>query len=295
MESVRLQPWVNHDSDIEIRYNTFSNKGLGERCISMLHWHEYYELEFYVKGGADNTINGVCCPMTVGSLALLSPNDFHRLTTGEREVGVRKLFFMASALSSEAARALTERGLPLVCRFEGEEIDRLSEKFDHLRDAFGKKDSGTAFGLFRIRNAAEAILLDVLEKAEEALPSSAPCEIVQKAVRTIHARLGEPISVAALAAEAYLSVDYFERLFRRATSLTVKEYVIETRMKRAEFLLRETELPISEVAAASGYHSETLFYRHVKRTFGVTPAGLRSRPGTVSADAVCCPDGADVP
>ncbi len=280
LESVRLQPWVNHDSDIEIRYNTFSDIGTGERCVSMLHWHEYYELEFYVKGSASNTINGVCCPMTVGSLALLSPNDFHRLTTKVSEVGMRKLFFIPSALSGEAAKALTERGAPLVCRFEGEDFARVSERFDRLRDAFMKKDRGTALGLFRIRCAAEAILLEALEKAGEALPCGAPGEVVQRAVRTIHARLAEPISVAELAAEAYLSVDYFERLFRRATSLTVKEYVIEARMKRAACLLRETELPVSEAASASGYRSETLFYRHVKRTFGVTPAELRSRSKT---------------
>ena len=46
-------------------------------------------------------------------------------------------------------------------------------------------------------------------------------------------------------------------------------------MKKAEFLLKETDEPIKEIAAKSGFSNVFYFSRMFRRFFGTTPGKLR--------------------
>ena len=46
MSIIFLAPWKNDDSEIQIRFTTFDSSA--EYWTSELHWHEYFEIEFYI-------------------------------------------------------------------------------------------------------------------------------------------------------------------------------------------------------------------------------------------------------
>ena len=48
-----------------------------------LHYHQYIEFEFIIKGNGINTQNGIPSPLTVGSAMLLTSSDFHQITINE--------------------------------------------------------------------------------------------------------------------------------------------------------------------------------------------------------------------
>ena len=52
-------------------------------------------------------------------------------------------------------------------------------------------------------------------------------------------------------------------------------YLVEWRMERARELLAGTDLTISAIADATGYHSEFSFSKAFKRVYGVTPGTVR--------------------
>ena len=62
--------------------------------------------------------------------------------------------------------------------------------------------------------------------------------MVQEYVR---ASLGQPITLASLAAIACVSPHYFCRLFRRATGLSPNQYVTGQRISRAKYLLQHSD------------------------------------------------------
>jgi len=87
----------------------------------------------------------------------------------------------------------------------------------------------------------------------------------------IDAHLGEPIDVAALARIAGLSVFHFSRQFRLSTGLTPHRYVMQRRLDGARVLLETTQLPLSEIAAATGFADQGHLTRRFRQRDGTTP------------------------
>lgn len=90
-------------------------------------------------------------------------------------------------------------------------------------------------------------------------------------IARMEANLEEPISPAQLAADAGMSTRQLERLFRRYLNRSPKRYYMETRLARARNLLMQTELPIIEVALASGFSSPSHFSKCYRAFYGSTP------------------------
>ncbi|PRX49136.1 AraC family transcriptional regulator [Prauserella shujinwangii] len=90
-------------------------------------------------------------------------------------------------------------------------------------------------------------------------------------------RLGDPLTVADLAAAATLSPFHFARSFRLSTGMAPHEFVTSRRLDRATLLLRHTTLSVAEVAYAVGYSNVGHFRRLFRRHTGILPAAARSR------------------
>lgn len=86
------------------------------------------------------------------------------------------------------------------------------------------------------------------------------------------------LSLPRLAAEAHLSEFHFARMFRASMGCTVHDWVAARRLDRARALLRETALPLADVAAACGYASASHLSQRFKAGTGATPGNYRRTP-----------------
>lgn len=84
------------------------------------------------------------------------------------------------------------------------------------------------------------------------------------------------LSLPRLAAQANLSEFHFARMFRASMGCTVHDWVAARRLDRARALLRETRLPLADIAAACGYAGASHLSRHVKTATGATPGQWRA-------------------
>lgn len=91
----------------------------------------------------------------------------------------------------------------------------------------------------------------------------------------MEAYLESPLSPAELAASAQLSVRQLERLFRNYLGTTPTRYYVELRLRRAQLLLRQTTMPIVQVAVASGFASTPHFTRCYREFFDCAPRAER--------------------
>lgn len=87
----------------------------------------------------------------------------------------------------------------------------------------------------------------------------------------------EGLSLTALADELGTSERQASRLFRSELGTTFREHLASLRLERAKRLLRETDLPVIEVAAETGWGSLGHFTTTFRRRTGLTPTGYRSR------------------
>ena len=88
-------------------------------------------------------------------------------------------------------------------------------------------------------------------------------------------RYGEDISVEDIAAAAMTSPRQLQRVFTEVGNTTVRDYLCDMRMDRADELLRTTEVPIGAIARQVGYRQPAQFAKAFGRRYGMAPSDVR--------------------
>lgn len=99
---------------------------------------------------------------------------------------------------------------------------------------------------------------------------------LRRAVEYIDENLGRQLTLAAIANAVALSPGHFAHAFREATGVAPHRYVVERRVERAKTLLRQSDLPITEIADRIGCSSHSHFSVLFSRVAGVTPRQFRA-------------------
>ena len=83
--------------------------------------------------------------------------------------------------------------------------------------------------------------------------------------------------VERLAEVSAVSVAYFAREFKKAFGLPPHRYLLTRRIERASALLRDTDLPITDIALQTGWTSLGTFGRIFRDITSESPGELRTR------------------
>lgn len=91
----------------------------------------------------------------------------------------------------------------------------------------------------------------------------------------IEARATEELSLAEVAASTGLSPFHFLRVFRRVLGVTPHQALVNARLRQAVALLRDTAMPVTEVAYGVGFGDLSNFVRTFRRQVGWSPKAFR--------------------
>jgi LacI family transcriptional regulator, galactose operon repressor len=83
------------------------------------------------------------------------------------------------------------------------------------------------------------------------------------------------IGVAETAAACGASRRQLECSFRKHLGMTISEHLAALRLIQAKQLLRQTDLPIADVAAQTGFNTPQYFNNFFRKTSGITPRNFR--------------------
>jgi len=98
---------------------------------------------------------------------------------------------------------------------------------------------------------------------------------IRLAVELMHAHLDRELSLEEIARAAHLSPFHFARLFKKLTGATPHAYLASLRAARAQALLAETDLSITEIGARVGYMSSSHFAKAFRQATGISPRAYR--------------------
>ena len=91
----------------------------------------------------------------------------------------------------------------------------------------------------------------------------------------IEEHIGERISLGALSSIAGLSPNHFARAFQQSIGVPPHRYLLQRRVQHVEQMLRETQLPLSQIALAAGFSDQSHLARHFRRLTGMPPSVAR--------------------
>lgn len=99
---------------------------------------------------------------------------------------------------------------------------------------------------------------------------------VWKARKFIDKYLDEELSLTKVAAPLNITANYLSEKFKRVTGIRFVEYIAHTRIQKAQHLLQNSDLRISEIAFAVGFQSLSQFNRVFKKLTGIPPSVYRA-------------------
>jgi AraC-like DNA-binding protein len=143
--------------------------------------------------------------------------------------------------------------------------------------------AGKSDALDRSRVSLQAYAF-ILEWAREAAaPSGGSENGLDHAVQFCRQHFREPLGVKEIAQEAGMSREHFSRVFARELRQPPAAFLRNLRVNEAAMLLRETELPLREIAMRSGFYSTRHLMRTFQRVHRVGPSEYRRRGAPVPA------------
>ena len=91
----------------------------------------------------------------------------------------------------------------------------------------------------------------------------------------MESHVADPISLAQLSAMVGISPRQLNRLFKQRLGRSTMGYYRDMRLDKALSLLRNSPLPLTEVALAAGFANSSHFSRLFSEYFGRTPSSFR--------------------
>ncbi|MFT5030870.1 MAG: LacI family transcriptional regulator [Candidatus Binatia bacterium] len=99
---------------------------------------------------------------------------------------------------------------------------------------------------------------------------------VARGLRHIRENIAGELANERIARAAGISRTLFQRKFLSITGLTVQSFVLQSRLKKVERLMRHDQLSLLEIAELCGFRHQQYLGYIVKREYGKTPAAWRN-------------------
>jgi two-component system, response regulator YesN len=107
-------------------------------------------------------------------------------------------------------------------------------------------------------------------------------ERLERALAFVDTHYDQSLSVEQVAREACLSTSRLSHIVKSELGITLVDYILKVRVDKAKILLADRELPISQVALATGFSDQSYFTRAFKKVEKCTPKAFRQNtPPTV--------------
>lgn len=178
--------------------------------------------------------------------------------TGEHQGKARDLHRLQQDFLQELYVILEKKGIQANSIFKEEEMVKL----------YNEATSSAADMYHWIKKLIK--LLNHFNHQVEQTPT-----IVETVKMYIEENLDSELSRNDLATKVYLHPDYLSHVFKEKTGVSISDYIIDMRMKKAKNLLLSTNERISMISFHVGYSNTAYFTKVFKRTIGLTPKEYR--------------------
>lgn len=261
-----------------------------------MHSHEFIEIAYVRSGSGWHMLGDELTRCGAGSVFVINCEEAHMFVSDhEAEMDIynlifRPAFFDLSLLGRQSFADVANHFLLRTFQYDGfshsltvlfpqEEQPGISRLFQSMLDEYTRHEPGFEE---LIRAWTLELLVYIFRKlhAAEDLSSSPPAlktDVFHSVFSYIQQNYTEPISLEKLAMLAFLSPKYFSRQFKTLTGLTVTEYTQKLRISHACRMLAETNLPIAQIAAETGYSDMKYFTRIFRRIMGMSPGEYRHK------------------
>ncbi len=281
--------------DVKLDQNEFTihfDYGTRYNKINMdfSHFHPFYEIYFLLSGNAQHFIEGECFNLDAHDFVFLKPYRLHRSSYFEYQPCKR----MIISFYPESLNALFPNGSPIIKELF--ESPRPIYRFDKnltaniislLNDMYkASRTKGKTANILITSYFLQMIDLFYSHQIDNSFfNQSSGASIdddslegkIYNITSYIHKNSHETLTLETIAGTFFISPHYLSRKFKEITGFTLIQYIQETRIKRAQEYLLDTDMKVTDIMDACGFGSISQFNRVFNSLIGCTPSEFRSK------------------
>lgn len=227
------------------------------------HYHDCYEIVYYISGTGVGTINEVEFHYSPGSFCIIPPMTNHR----ERATAETEIMYAGFNYDNSL-------GILPPCLLEDGEQEAVALRLKQIKHEMNQRNP---FYVDALSLNTRYLVLEVLRilKPSASIDATAISKPFEYIVNYINSNFAHNIDIKFLAATLNYSYDRFRHLFKELYDISPKQYIINCRINHAKLLMQNTTKPIKEIADLCGFSSAPHFVTTFRNTVGVTPAEYR--------------------
>lgn len=267
-------------------FGRFGIRAFPPQIMPQPHTHGHIEFNWLTAGTMDYVFDGG--PLTMGSNRLVAfwagiPHQTVGLRNAENARQLNIYLPMDAFLEMPQLGRLTETLMgggvvQLAPECIGlETLERWHADYrsgNSLRSDLVRTEIGTMFRRAAITGWDE-LLPAWLEQTTTRSRTASPVRYVVRMVRHIVENITDPLSVEDIADVVGLHPNYATNLFTKVMHISIQKFVTRMRLIRARSLLFDSNLAIANIAFQSGFSSQSQFYDHFRKAYGMTPSQMR--------------------
>ncbi len=239
------------------------------------HNNAEWELHLILSGACRVDIDDQHCLVHAGQLILIAPGQYHRpkALPGEFE----RFSFSLTVQESRLLKQLQSRVPDSAIINAGEPLCLLARSI--IQESAGSR----AYRRSYCKALLSLFIVDILRSLEitddtQSTPeSTGSSNLTQRIDSYFEQHFADTSGENALADILHMSRRHLIRVLQENYGMTFRQKLIHTRMDYAAWLLRTTNMKISQISSTVGYSSEAAFFRVFRQNFGVTPKQYRAR------------------
>ena len=262
--------------------------------IGVIHKHTFIELVYILSGSAIHVVGDRQVPAEKGDLFIINYDTPHAFFPQgeERMVAYDVLFtpgFLDTSLLNSVRLESIHTSFLFYSLFPAEQLVPDVHISGSSHNAFGELFHKIYLEYINRENGYEALLraylVELIVKIFRKMNSAVPTEqftpqsrIVDTTLAFLRKNYQKHLSLNDLAAQVFLSKDYFARIFRETTGMPISAFLQKIRIEEACKLLATTDYTVDRIAAMCGFGDIKHFYSTFKKHTGTTPKQYKKLP-----------------
>ncbi len=261
---------------------------LASNPITALHYHNVTEIGLCLSGSGETHIGSKVYSYSAGCIHIIPPNVPH-LSNSKMEDESKWIFISFNAnevlknlgmFGAEYITLLTNTENIVCGLYDKDELPELTAAVMGIIKASKERGALSDVALFLAIVQfliASARAKSTLRSTDASVLVNSPGKIAP-AIEFIGYNLddSEALSEKNLAGICGISVATLRRLFNKSTGYSPKAFIVRSRMAHAEYLLRKSNLSVTEIAEYVGYGEISGFNKTFKSFFGTSPLKYRN-------------------
>lgn len=264
-----------------VQYLSYADEG----PVFYAHWHEQLEILYFYEGKGVIELDKKQIEVGPEDIVIVNSNELHSGYCMEKTLKYHYIAIDTSLIrcsvdgncEQKYITPITQNHIMFTNKISGNPV--AIECVKNIIAEYETKEAGFELSIksyvyrllvFLLRNHMDRILTQSEYKLH-----IQNLQMLNKILEFVESSYMEEITIDRITKIACLSRFYLSRLFKRLTGKSINEYINSIRIDKAEQLIKNTNLSMTEIAMATGFNDANYFSRIFKKYKNAAPSEVR--------------------